>query len=157
MAASLPTFDRMVPATPDAIGALRRQLRRWVRGHGGSATLQANVALAFSEACTCFVAPLLDAEGGATDALGPLMLQAWVDGDELSVRVSHRSRDARAAAGDVGHGFALALITRVCDRFEVRRRGGRPGTALLMAFSLERAPAPERSSPRPPSRSSPRR
>jgi anti-sigma regulatory factor (Ser/Thr protein kinase) len=157
VAASTLRFDRMVPATPDAVGALRRQLRSWVRRQGGSATLQANVALAFSEACTAIIAPHLH-DGGEADAdPGPLVLQAWVSGDELGVRVSHRSRDARASTGEVGYGFGLALIARLCERFEVRRRTGRPGTAMLMVFSLERAPAPARSSPRPPSRSSLRR
>jgi anti-sigma regulatory factor (Ser/Thr protein kinase) len=163
VAATSPTFDRMVPAVPDAIGALRRELRRWVRRQGASPVVQANVALAFSEACTSIIGPRLEAEPDADwDDGGPLVLQAAVDGDELAVRVSHRSRPARASTGDVGYGFGLALITRICDRFEVRRRADRPGTELLMIFSLERAapspaPARVRSSPRQPSRSSTRR
>jgi len=161
VAAATPRFDRMVPAAPDTIGALRRELRRWVRRQGASAATQANVALAFSEACTSIIGP----EPPSGGRPGPLMVQAWVEGDEIGVRVSHRSRGALAPPADVGHGFGLALITRLCDRFEVRRRDDRPGTAMLMTFRLERATKPEpepamgleRSSPLPPSRSTTRR
>ncbi|MEA2380553.1 MAG: Histidine kinaselike ATPase domain [Solirubrobacteraceae bacterium] len=153
MAATTPRFDRMVPAAPDTIGALRRELRRWARRQGASPAIQANVALAFSEACTSLIGPA-PAAGGVP---GPLMIQAWADGDELGVRVSHRSRGVPSPPVGVGYGFGLALMARVCDRFEVRRREDRPGTAVLMRFSLEREPSPARSSPRPPSRSTTRR
>jgi anti-sigma regulatory factor (Ser/Thr protein kinase) len=135
VAATATRFDRMVPAAPDAIGALRRELRRWARRQGASATIQANVALAFSEACASIIGP----EPPDEDEPGPLMVEAWVDDDELEVRVSHRSRGAPAAPGEFGYGFGLALITRICDRFEVRRRAEQPGTALVMGFRLWRA------------------
>jgi anti-sigma regulatory factor (Ser/Thr protein kinase) len=147
----------MVPAAPETIGALRRELRRWARRQGASPPVQANVALAFSEACTTIIGSAPAAEG----VPGPLMIQAWTEGDELGVRVSHRSRGAPSPPVGVGYGFSLALMARVCDRFEVRRRDDRPGTAVLMTFSLEPdpapEPAPERSSPRPLSRSTTRR
>jgi len=151
MAATAPHFDRMVPAAPDAVGSLRRELRRWARRQGASPATQASVALAFSEAATSIIgeAPT----GGGQPR--PMMLEAWVDGDELSVRVSHPSQRVSRPAADVGHGFGLAIIARVCDRFEVRRRAERPGTAWLMIFRLEREP--ERSSRRQLSRSLPRR
>jgi anti-sigma regulatory factor (Ser/Thr protein kinase) len=161
VAATSTTFVRMVPAVPDAIGALRRELRRWVRRQGGSPAVQANAALAFSEACASIIAPRLGAAEPEPDDDdgGPLVVRAAVDGDELELRVSHRSGAARATRADVGYGFGLALIARICDRFEVRRRADVPGTELLMVFSLERAPAtaPARSSPLRPSRSLPRR
>jgi anti-sigma regulatory factor (Ser/Thr protein kinase) len=132
VAATATRFDRMVPASPDTIGALRRELRRWARRQGASAATQANVALAFSEACTSIIGP----DASDEDEPGPLMVEAWVDDRELEVRVSHRSRGAPAAPGEFGYGFGLALITRLCDRFEVRRRAEQPGTALLMSFRL---------------------
>jgi anti-sigma regulatory factor (Ser/Thr protein kinase) len=135
VAATATRFDRMVPAAPDAIGALRRELRRWARRQGASAATQANVALAFSEACTSMIGPEQPSDGEP----GPLMLEAWVDDDELDVRVSHRSRGVPSPSppAEMGYGFGLALITRICDRFEVRRRDEQPGTALLMVFRLE--------------------
>ena len=151
MAATAPRFDRMVPAAPDAVGSLRRELRRWARRQGASPATQASVALAFSEAATSIVGDAQLAGGQPR----PLMLEAWVEGDELGVRVSHPSRRVARPGADVGHGFGLAIIARVCDRFEVRRRAERPGTAWLMIFRLEREP--ERSSRRQPSRSLPRR
>jgi len=151
MAATAPRFDRMVPAAPDAVGSLRRELRRWARRQGASPATQASVALAFSEAATSIIGEA-PASGGQPR---PMMLEAWIDGDELSVRVSHPSQRVSRPAADIGHGFGLAIIARVCDRFEVRRRAERPGTAWLMTFRLEREP--ERSSRRQLSRSSPRR
>jgi anti-sigma regulatory factor (Ser/Thr protein kinase) len=153
MAATAPRFDRMVPAAPDTIGALRRELRRWARRQGASAPVQANVALAFSEACTSIIGPDAPRESDS----GPLMVQAWVDGEELGVQVSHRSRGAPSPPVGVGYGFGLALIARLCERFEVRRRDERPGTAMLMVFRLERALESGRSSPLQLSRSTTRR
>lgn len=153
MAATAPQFDRMVPAAPDAVGSLRRELRRWARRQGASPATQARVALAFSEACTHLI-------GSAPRAAGeheprPLMLQAWVEEDEIGVRVSHPEPRPSRPGAELGHGFGLAIIARVCDRFEVRRRDDRPGTEWLMVFRL--APEPERSSRPPPSRSWSRR
>jgi anti-sigma regulatory factor (Ser/Thr protein kinase) len=153
MAAAAPRFDRMVPAAPDAVGPLRRELRRWARRQGASPATQARVALAFSEACTNIIGAAPVPPPGEEPR--PLMVQAWVDDDELGVRVSHPSRRASSPGSTAGHGFGLAIIARVCDRFEVRRRDERPGTAWLMTFRLARRP--ERSSPLPPSRSSLRR
>jgi len=152
MAATAPRFDRMVPAAPDAVGSLRRELRRWARRQGASPATQASVALAFSEAATSIVSAAPPAAG---EEPRPLMVQAWVDGDELGLLLSHASQRVSRPGADIGHGFGLAIIARVCERFEVRRRDERPGTAWLMIFRLEREP--ERSSRRPLSRSSPRR
>jgi len=152
MAATVPRFDRMVPAAPDAVGSLRRELRRWARRQGASPATQASVALAFSEAATSIISAAPPAAG---DEPRPLMVQAWVEGDELGVRLSHPSQRVARPDADIGHGFGLAIIARVCERFEVRRRDERPGTAWLMIFRLEREP--ERSSRLQPSRSSPRR
>jgi anti-sigma regulatory factor (Ser/Thr protein kinase) len=156
MAATTPRFDRMAPAAPDNVGALRRELRRWARRQGASPAIQANIALAFSEACTSILGPDVPREG----IDGPLMLQAWRDrdrdGDEIGVQVSHGSRGGPPPVG-VGYGFGLALMANVCDRFEVRRRDARPGTAVLMTFRLNSVPSPARSSRRPPFRSTTRR
>ena len=152
MAATAPRFDRMVPAAPDAVGSLRRELRRWARRQGASPATQASVALAFSEAATSIISAAPPAAG---DEPRPLMVQAWVEGDELGVRLSHPSQRVSRPDADIGHGFGLAIIARVCERFEVRRRDERPGTAWLMVFRLEREPG--RSSRRRPCRSSPRR
>jgi hypothetical protein len=153
MAATAPRFDRMVPAAPETIGALRRELRRWARRQGAPSPVQANVALAFSEACTSLIGPEPPADGVSR----PLMVQAWADAEQLGVRVSHGSRGAPSPPVGVGYGFSLALLARICDRFERRRRDDRPGTAVLMTFSLEPEQLPARSSPRPPSRSTTRR
>jgi anti-sigma regulatory factor (Ser/Thr protein kinase) len=152
MAAATQTFDRMVPAAPDTVGAVRRELRRWARRQGAPPDVQANVALAFSEACASIIG--IDAPREGVE--GPLMIQASRDGDELSLHVSHPSRAVGTRQG-AGYGFGLALMARICDRFEVRRRDERPGTAVVMAFRLPPEEPPERSSPLRPSRSTTRR
>jgi anti-sigma regulatory factor (Ser/Thr protein kinase) len=143
----------MVPAAPESIGALRRELRRWARRRGAPAAVQANLALAFSEACTSIIGVDAPPEG----LPGPLMLEARDDGDQLVVEVSHPSRGVPSPPVGVGYGFGLALIARLCDQFEVRRREQRPGTSVLMAFRLVPAREPARSSPPRLSRSSTRR
>jgi anti-sigma regulatory factor (Ser/Thr protein kinase) len=153
MATRTSRFDRMVPAAPDAIGPLRRELRRFARAQGAEADVQASVALAFSEACASVVRPDADPLGEP----GPLIVRARVGDGELVVRVAHARRGAPPMRVDAGYGFGLALMSRLSERFEVRDRPGRPGKEIEMAFSLARAPAPSRSSPRRPSRSSPRR
>jgi hypothetical protein len=111
------------------------------------------VALAFSEACNSLLGPDPPHEG----VPGPLMIQAWRDADEIAVRVSHGAHGAGSVPVGVGYGFGLALMARICDRFEVRRRESRPGTAVEMAFRLGPAREPERSFPLRPSRSTTRR
>jgi anti-sigma regulatory factor (Ser/Thr protein kinase) len=152
MAATASRFDRMVPAAPDNVGALRRELRRWARRLGATAAVQANVALAFTEACTTILGP--DAPHEGID--GPLSVEAWHELDEIGVRVSHPSNGGAPPVG-VGYGFGLALMARICDRFEVRRREDRPGTTVEMAFRLRPEDPPERSFPLRPSRSTTRR
>jgi anti-sigma regulatory factor (Ser/Thr protein kinase) len=142
-------FDRMVPAAPDAVGALRRALRRWARAQGASPAVQANVALAFSEAATSIIGP----DGPRDRPPGPLSVEAWVDGDDLHLHVLHRS----GASVALGYGFGMAIIARICDEFEIRRREDQPGSELAMTFRLERSRRPARSSPPRPSRSTPRR
>ena len=153
MAAASSRFDRMVPAAPEAIGPLRRELRRLARASGASTEVQAAVALAFSEACTRVGRPAADPLGDP----GPLVVRADVRDDELVVRVAHARRGAPPVRAEGGYGFGLALISSVCERFEVHDRPGRPGKEIEMRFRLERAPAPSRSSPLRQSRSSPRR
>lgn len=153
MATRTSRFDRMVPAAPEAIGPLRRELRRFSRAEGASAEVQAAAALAFSEACASVVRPDADPLGDP----GPLIVSARVRDGELVVCVAHARRGPPPVRGEGGYGFGLAMINSVCERFEVRDRQGRPGKEIEMRFRLERAPARLRSSRLRPSRSSPRR
>jgi anti-sigma regulatory factor (Ser/Thr protein kinase) len=153
MATRRTRYDRMVPAAPETIGPLRRELRRFARANGASAEVQAAVALAFSEACGSFVRPDADPLGDP----GPLIVRAYPRDGELVVCVAHARRGAPPVRAEAGYGFGLALISSVCERFEVHDRQGRPGKELEMRFTLERAPERSRSSPPQPSRSSLRR
>jgi anti-sigma regulatory factor (Ser/Thr protein kinase) len=123
----------MVPAASVSIGPLRRQLRRFAREHGASARVQAAVALAFSEAC----APVVRMGARTAGGPGPMVVEASVQGDELCVRVAHHARMMSVGADLEGHGFGLALISQMADRFEISRRQDGPGTELTMAFRLQ--------------------
>src|SRR5919107_5329159 len=104
----------VVPAAPETIGPLRRELRRFARSHGAAADVQASVALAFSEACASVVRPDADPLGDP----GPLIVRARVRGGELVLQVAHTRRGAPPVRPDAGYGFGLAIITSVAERFE---------------------------------------
>jgi anti-sigma regulatory factor (Ser/Thr protein kinase) len=123
----------MVPAASGSIGPLRRQLRRFARAHGASVRVEAAVALAFTEACS----PIVRAGDRGNGDPGPLIVEACVEDRELHVRVAHQGRAMGVGPDMEGHGFGLALISHVADRFQISRREDGPGTALAMVFRLE--------------------
>lgn len=124
-------FERMFPATEEALGTLRRSLRRFARDLGASAATQARIALGFSEA----VAVLLPR---AADDAEPAVLavQASVEGEAVSVRVLSRSRTLHPAFERDGYALAVPLIAQVADGLIVQHRRGGRGCAIAMRFDL---------------------
>jgi anti-sigma regulatory factor (Ser/Thr protein kinase) len=139
-------FERMVPATAEAVGPLRRALRRFAREHGAAPAAQAAIALAFSEAC----ADVIQYAYSGRRAAGPLILQARVGDGRLVVRVTDAGSTRRVLDG----GFGRQLIAELAERYSVRPRHGTAGTVRTMVFALEGV---RRSSPQRPYRSSTRR
>ena len=139
-------FERMVPATAEAVGPLRRALRRFAREQGAVPVAQAAIALAFSEAC----ADVIQHAYAGRRAPGPLILQARVKDGRLVMRVVDTGSTRRA----LGAGLGRQLIAELAERLSVRPRHGAAGTVRTMVFALDGV---RRSSPQQPYRSSPRR
>src|SRR4051794_1771743 len=122
-------FERMVPATAEAVGPLRRALRRFAREQGAAPAAQAAIALAFSEAC----ADVIQHAYAGRRAPGPLILQARVGDGRLVMRVADTGSTRRALDGGIGR----QLIGELADRFSVRPRHGAAGTVRTMVFALD--------------------
>jgi anti-sigma regulatory factor (Ser/Thr protein kinase) len=139
-------FERMVPATAEAVGPLRRGLRRFAREQGAAPAAQAAIGLAFSEAC----ADVIQHAYAGRRVAGPLILQARVRDGRLVVRVADSGSTRRALDAGLGR----QLIAELAERLSVRPRHGAAGTVRTMVFALDGV---RRSSPQRPYRSSPRR
>jgi len=130
-------FRLVVPAEPTLLGAVRRDLARWLRPAGvAEADLEA-LQIACHEACSnsiehayAFGEGSFTVDGRLEDGCAVLVVRdggRWVERPEGSL--PHR-----------GHG--LALIAALTESHEVTRDGA--GTAVRMArrLAIERAPAP---------------
>ena len=126
-------FERLFPAAGEAIGPLRRSLRRFARDAGAPVTTQARVALGFSEACT-FLFPA----GGDDGRPDVLAVEASARDDALLVRVLSRSRIVRPMLERDGCGLALPLIAQMADGVLVEHRQNAAGSAITMRFDLPR-------------------
>ena len=120
----------MVPASAEAVGPLRRALRRFARDHGAASEVQARAALAFSEACGLLVA------GASEAASAVLVVQAHVADGTLVLRVMSRGVTLRPLLQPAGAALALPLLSQVCDDVAIERRDGAPGSVITMRFHL---------------------
>jgi anti-sigma regulatory factor (Ser/Thr protein kinase) len=124
---------RSVPATPEQVATVRRDMSAFAQAHGASdATVQA-VALAASEAATNVVVHAYRHR----DEPGPLIAEAFLEDDEIVVLVSDEGRGMKPRPDSPGAGLGLPIIAQMADRFEVSDRHG-SGVALQMHFPLER-------------------
>ena len=99
-------YVRRVPLVADTVPPLRRAVRRLARRRGASPTVQARVALAFSEACI-----VLLGQSDAPDAgTALLIVEADADGDALTVRVSDSRHAPVPPLWRERQGFELALL-----------------------------------------------
>jgi anti-sigma regulatory factor (Ser/Thr protein kinase) len=134
-------YKRMVLASAEAVGPLRRALRRFARDHGASSATQAHVAFAFSEACGVLLGV------GPGDGPGVLVVDAQAHDGELVVRVLNRIEADRPAPEPEVTGFGLPLMAHVCDSLAIEQRSDASGTAITMRFGaarpdIEAAPLP---------------
>jgi anti-sigma regulatory factor (Ser/Thr protein kinase) len=98
-------FERLIPAVGEAVGPLRRSLRRFARDVGAPTGTQARVALGFSEACT-----LLFPSSGDDGRPPVLAVEAIAMDRALVVRVLSRSRIVQSFLERDGYWLALPLI-----------------------------------------------
>jgi anti-sigma regulatory factor (Ser/Thr protein kinase) len=122
----------MVLASAEAVGPLRRALRRFARDHGASSAAQAHLALAFTEACGL----LLGARPGGEP--GVLVVDAQAHDGELVVRVLNRIEPDRPPLEPQVTGFGWPLMAHVCDSLAIEQRSDASGTAITMRFGATR-------------------
>ena len=124
-----PVFARRLPAQPQRLAGLRRELRGWLAGVGASYEEVADVLLACGEACANAVEHAYQDGAG-----GELTVELALGGDrELRLRVADTGRwRAVPAPGDRGRG--LPLMHAVMDAVDVVR--GRGGTVVTMRRRL---------------------
>jgi anti-sigma regulatory factor (Ser/Thr protein kinase) len=125
-------FERLFPAVGEAIGPLRRSLRRFARDAGAPIGTQARVALGFSEACTFLLPP----SAGDDARPGVLAVEASVRDDVLVVRVLSRTRTVHPMLERDGCWLALPLIAQMADDVVIEHRRNADGSAITMRFDL---------------------
>jgi anti-sigma regulatory factor (Ser/Thr protein kinase) len=130
-------FGRLVPAVGEAIGPLRRSLRRFARDVGAPIATQARVALGFSEACTF----LFQGSAGDDARPGVLAVEASARDDALVVRVLSRSRTLHPMLERDGCRLTLPLVAQMADDVVIEHRRDTDGSAITMRFDLPGAVA----------------
>ena len=116
----------------ESVPPLRRAVRRFARRRGASPTVQARVALAFSEVCVLLLGP---ADGPDRDR-GQLIVEARGTDDDLTIRVADSRRGLVPRIGHARQGFELALLTQACDRVSIEHRREGSGMAVTLTFAL---------------------
>jgi anti-sigma regulatory factor (Ser/Thr protein kinase) len=120
-----------LPATPAAVGEMRRAVGTFAADAGVCEPPLADVRLAVTEAVSNVVV-----HSYRTDAEpGPVEVGADYSAHELRIVVSDRGMGCAPRPDSPGLGMGLPLIAAIADGFEVRRRAPR-GTELHMCFTL---------------------
>ena len=129
-----PVGDRLslqIAADPSKLASIRRNVTRWLTGHGVSADVAADIVLASSEACANAI------EHAYGPAEGSVDLDAAIDDGVVTVVVADAGRWRESRSRDRGRG--LPLIEACMDRFEVTK--GPTGTELRMERRIDRVSA----------------
>ncbi|MFL6127761.1 MAG: SpoIIE family protein phosphatase [Mycobacteriales bacterium] len=129
-----PALSRRLPAQPQRLAGLRRELRGWLAGVGATDDEVTDLLLACGEACANAVEHAYR-DGGAGEVTVELALDS---GRELWLRIADTGRwRSVPAPGDRGRG--LPLMRAVMDAVQVAR--GADGTVVTMRRRLGAAVA----------------
>jgi anti-sigma regulatory factor (Ser/Thr protein kinase) len=128
-----PVFQVRMPAMPERLAGLRRELRSWLAAVGVSGDDAADVLLAIGEAAANAVEHAFAAAAAAA-SLGELVVELRLGaGRELTVRVVDTGRWRKVPApGDRGRG--LPMMRAVMESIEVE--SGEGGTVVTMRHHL---------------------
>ena len=121
-----PISERLMlhtPADPARLGAIRRNLSRWLAGHGIDGEAAADIVLAASEACANSIEHAYGPGGGTVE------IEALVADDEVSIVV--RDAGSWRPTRDRDRGRGLPLIRACMDDVDVMR--SEAGTEVRMA------------------------
>ena len=131
--ATLPgSVSHSLPATPDSVGRLRREVAEFARRNGASDRSLEAVNLAVSEALTNVVVHAYRGDA----APGPLLVVVTVRDRALLVTVADEGCGMAPREDSPGLGLGLGLIRRLADTLEITSRLARPGTVLRITFGL---------------------
>jgi GAF domain-containing protein/anti-sigma regulatory factor (Ser/Thr protein kinase) len=125
-----PVFRVRLPALPDRLAGLRRELRSWLAAVGVAGDDATDVVLACGEAAANAVEHAFQGRSPAGPMVGELTVELRLAaGRELTVRISDSGRWRRVPApGDRGRG--LPMMRAVMDSVEVE--SGEGGTVVTM-------------------------
>jgi serine/threonine-protein kinase RsbW len=116
-------------ALPETAGEVRRQLTEFAAAHGASRWLQADIALAVTEAVTNVIVHAYPAGRG-----GSLFIAADIEQGELEIVVTDHGEGFRPGTSP-GLGAGLSIIAETTSEFAIREHPP-TGIELWMRFTL---------------------
>ena len=131
-----PAFGRTVPAVPDNVASIRYAVVDLAERLGAPEEVRSDIALAVAEACANVVV-----HAYPPGDVGPLIVHAERGAKrstELVITVIDQGQGMVPRPDSPGLGLGLPLIANLADRLEISDGPDGTGTALTMAFSLER-------------------
>jgi anti-sigma regulatory factor (Ser/Thr protein kinase) len=120
------------PATPEAVGMLRRWVERHCQAAGVAREQCADITLAVSEALSNVVMHAYVER----DRPGPMRIRTEQDDHRLLVEVEDEGAGMRPHPDSPGAGLGLALIATVAAEFELASGPSGNGVLVRMAFAL---------------------
>ncbi len=126
-------FGRTVPAVAENVAPLRHAVVDLAAKHGAEEDVRTDLALAVGEACANVVV-----HAYPPGDVGPLIVHAEVKDTEITIHVCDQGQGMTPRPDSPGLGLGLPLIANLSDRLEITDGDGGVGTALMMAFSLNR-------------------
>jgi anti-sigma regulatory factor (Ser/Thr protein kinase) len=129
-AATEQSADWTLPASPSAVGEMRRRAGTFARAAGASDEMAHAVALAVSEAVTNAVI-----HGYAGQDPGPVSVRCRADGQRVVVEVVDEGAGVGARHDSPGVGHGLATVGALAQTLDVAPRPDGPGTVVTMSFA----------------------
>jgi anti-sigma regulatory factor (Ser/Thr protein kinase) len=121
-------FDRV--ATPEAARDARRRITAFAAEHGADRRLQADIALAVTEAVTNVIV-----HAYPSGRAGQVQVAADVEGGDLEIVVSDDGDGIRPGSSP-GLGAGLSIVAEIAHQFGLRERDPR-GLETWMRFHLQ--------------------
>jgi serine/threonine-protein kinase RsbW len=125
----VPYFGLTRAALPETAGEVRRRITEFAAAHGADRRLQADIALAVTEAVTNVIVHAYPAAG-----VGSVSIAADIEEGELEIVVVDTGEGFRPGTSP-GLGAGLSLIAETTDDFAIREHSPR-GIELWMRFNL---------------------
>ena len=118
-----------VPATPDRLRDIRRQLSAWLQAAGASESLAADIVLAGNEACTNSAEHAY--RGGD---VGAMRVEAQLSGGEIILKIVDFGTWKPPSGDNPFRGRGIPLMRAVSDRVQLDQ--SESGTTVEMAFRV---------------------